>query len=1553
MRQPITIIDFHYGGNSFLHLADVTIANYSDDSASLSRTAQMPKKYIKSWTSRWSASVMNGCDVKESQRAVRRRSKLQFARLEDRILLDAAGPLMECWPVETAQQYAAEESPAFSQGPDSSRTALQSQQVEPRTFSGAGVSLEAVELLAKEGLNRWRLSGLDSDQLEVLQNLSYHVADLQGHNLARIEGRIITVDDSAAGSLWYVDLTPGLDEEFADADGKLHANAGSMAAGKMDLLTAIMHEQGHALGGNGISDQADVMHESLETGERRLPFEGQTLDFSGAAHATSQYLTSSTTGSGETLDARQPYGSANYAIALTGLSPTQSGSDTFGTPYIGEIVQFAGNFAPSGHAMAEGQLLAIASHSELYSVIGTTFGGDGQSTFALPDLRGRTPIGAGEGIGLLPIQVGQEINPVSLTVQQLPAHVHEVEGHETSPAGSSQSHSVMMPSLGLTPIMDNAGEIRWFAGNSAPVGTYLVNGQVMLLGTIPVVDDLFEIIGATYGGDGVSRFHLPDLRGRIAIGAGDNGTTNYALGAKSGVNSYTLTTDNLPSHQHGVPGTTGTTTASGADAPYSIVQPSLAVNYQIVDSGIFPSESLAADGQDALLGSAFDLELDTIELFAQEGIARWTEVGISSEMLAELQGLQYQLADLQPGVLASASANDVISIDRDAAGFGWFVDASPEDDAEFTQDSDGFLRGQTLASQAGFDLLTAIMHEQGHALGLGHDFENESLMDDALPSGQRRLPSALDLDTASDEHSTAESLTVAYTPTMARVHIFAGSEQVDNFLPTGGQLINISQNTALFSIVGVTYGGDGQTQFRLPDFRGRAVVGVGQGPGLENVSLGQTGGAEALTLSVSQLPAHSHEVADISLQVSANSISEGTPDPITVTASALGTHTVARQVVVSVSGVGVTANDYSLPQQIIEIPANELAGSVNLFITDDAIIEGTETLTLTIVDPATGLSTQQVIELADNDATGQVQTTIRAASPDSGLDEISVQTNPDGDAIVDVDGNLTNVGDPAALKRLTIEGVAGEDDRVTIDFDAHPGLLNVDEFHLNLGGDVNDSLNIIADGHTLVVDLLNMGNGSIQIGSTTIYFGVSASPSLAAHVSLVASASPGPTSGVLQIVGDLTIAADETYVIELSGTSAGVGTGFHDQVVVTGEVSIASNVTLAVDLLSGFAPTEGDSFEVITNDESDAVNGMFSGLSEGATLSIGGLRFSISYVGGDGNDVVLTTLAPVPPSLTGITINDGEVQRSGIVSITAQFDQPVNVSSDALSLFNETTSMDFLEVSAPTGIGTDTITWTFLSTSLTNGEEDASNGVYLATLDHREITSAVGSHTMSNGVQFRFHRLLGDLDGDGTTSLGDYFEWFNHRNDPEGEPFAKGDVDGDGFHTLGDYFVWFNQRNQDLMIPDSVRDSTILEVSLASIASRPVHLHTVDPLANTASQSRALAGDINLDGTLNAKDVEALYSHVENNIYQQRFDVNGDGHLDVADIDHWRKEIFGAIEGDANLDGNVDFSDFLILSANFGQHNSSWDRGDFDLNGHTEFSDFLLMSANFGPRRYA
>jgi microcystin-dependent protein len=95
-------------------------------------------------------------------------------------------------------------------------------------------------------------------------------------------------------------------------------------------------------------------------------------------------------------------------------------------------------------------------------------------------------------------------------------------------------------------------------------------------------------------------------------------------------------------------------------------------------------------------------------------------------------------------------------------------------------------------------------------------------------------------------------------PFLGEIRLFAGNFAPRSWALCNGQIMSIAQNTALFSLLGTTYGGNGQTTFALPDLRGRVPVHAGQGPGLTNYDLGQQGGTETQTLTTSQIPAHTH-----------------------------------------------------------------------------------------------------------------------------------------------------------------------------------------------------------------------------------------------------------------------------------------------------------------------------------------------------------------------------------------------------------------------------------------------------------------------------------------------------------------------------------------------------------------------------------------------------------------------------------------------------------------------------------------------------------------------
>lgn len=117
-------------------------------------------------------------------------------------------------------------------------------------------------------------------------------------------------------------------------------------------------------------------------------------------------------------------------------------------PYVGEIRMFAGNFAPSGWLFCEGQLIAISENETLFNLIGTTYGGDGQQTFALPDLRGRVPIhfGAGPGLSSRVLAETGGLEQVTLTTNQMPSHTHSFAASLSAATSNNSAGAVLATS---------------------------------------------------------------------------------------------------------------------------------------------------------------------------------------------------------------------------------------------------------------------------------------------------------------------------------------------------------------------------------------------------------------------------------------------------------------------------------------------------------------------------------------------------------------------------------------------------------------------------------------------------------------------------------------------------------------------------------------------------------------------------------------------------------------------------------------------------------------------------------------------------------------------------------------------------------------------------------------------------------------------------------------------------------------------------------------------------------------------------------------------------
>ena len=136
-------------------------------------------------------------------------------------------------------------------------------------------------------------------------------------------------------------------------------------------------------------------------------------------------------------------------------------------PYVGEIRMFAGNFAPAGWMFCEGQLLPISENETLFQLIGTTYGGDGQSTFALPDMRGRLPVHQGNGFILAESGGAEE---VTLTANQIPAHSHPFVASANPGTSANTQGNLTADSPNVALYIEDAPTANMAASAVTPVG---------------------------------------------------------------------------------------------------------------------------------------------------------------------------------------------------------------------------------------------------------------------------------------------------------------------------------------------------------------------------------------------------------------------------------------------------------------------------------------------------------------------------------------------------------------------------------------------------------------------------------------------------------------------------------------------------------------------------------------------------------------------------------------------------------------------------------------------------------------------------------------------------------------------------------------------------------------------------------------------------------------------------------------------------------------------------------------------------------------------------
>lgn len=620
----------------------------------------------------------------------------------------------------------------------------------------------------------------------------------------------------------------------------------------------------------------------------------------------------STIGLGQSFDNHAPTQVLNYTIALVGLFPSSDGSLDEFDPVLGQIGIVGFNFAPGGSAFADGQILQISDNTALFSILGTTYGGDGETTFALPDLRGRVPVGADPANG---IPVGTEIGSttVTLTEANLPSQTHALTGSSATleSTGHNQPFDNQQPALALTPVIarqgvfEGLGEVVWFAGNFVPDQELPADGSLLAISSNTA---LFSVLGTSYGGDGETTFGLPDLRGRAVIGSGSGpGLTTRNQGQEIGDVSTVVTTANLSAHTHQLEAENVETTGSGA--PLSNLHPAISMRYLVSLFGTFPSEG----------------------------------------------------------------------------GGG-----SP-----------------------------------GRALG------------GAAVIGQ--------------------------------IAVTASSLVPDGFALANGQLLNIVSHTALFSLYGVTYGGDGETTFGLPDLRGRLAAHDGPAGGL-----GTKHGAETVALTEATMPAHSHEVIP--------------PDEYVVTTT--------------VDEIDFTNTDVSLREAVIS--ANYDPGQQD--ITFAAALSGTTivlsagqlelTSNVTITGP--GMAADLIIDAQQNSRVFRIDAGVTATLTQLTVTNGNADNNVEQDFAGSLGGGILNAGGTLTLDDVQVTNSAARYGAGINNY-GHDGIATINVLNStirdNIADDQAGGLYNWGNNGAAVANIIGStfkGNSAAEIGGAILNWPVSA-----------------------------------------------------------------------------------------------------------------------------------------------------------------------------------------------------------------------------------------------------------------------------------------------------------------------------------------------------------------------------------------------------------------------------------------------------------------------------
>ncbi len=359
---------------------------------------------------------------------------------------------------------------------------------------------------------------------------------------------------------------------------------------------------------------------------------------------------------------------------------------------------------------------------------------------------------------------------------------------------------------------------------------------------------LFQQLNASYGSPGAGQFRIPDVRSKSIVGDGAGpGLEITARGDTFGVERVTLTEANLPAHTH----TLGQQTSSsvGGGQPFNNRAPSYGLNVVVMNTGSYPSQAGMPNPTMATPAQPLIGQFQFLSVSAPNAgylHARGTELNINSNTAL------YSIIGTLYGVPNSPQTRFII----------------PE------------ARGRSLAGQSFNTTVPAGLTPR--ALGSRYGSEKITLSPANLPPHNHTMRTSMTTSSVGSAvpfenvgPQTAITYCIAYTGTyptsgssmsassayIGEVIAFAGNFAPDGYFPCDGRLLSIAQYESLFSLIGTTFGGDGQTTFAVPDLRSRVPVMAS-----ETLPLGSVGGREQVTLGITTMPRHAHDFAEAGCQ---------------------------------------------------------------------------------------------------------------------------------------------------------------------------------------------------------------------------------------------------------------------------------------------------------------------------------------------------------------------------------------------------------------------------------------------------------------------------------------------------------------------------------------------------------------------------------------------------------------------------------------------------------------------------------------------------------------